>query len=93
MSLNTSLFKIYNSNHFDHLRSLFSVNSRSTPQYGFDNLDFDYDVFPVMSLGGRCLAKRSLPDYPIARIRTGQSLVNEDGSYTTLWEGDIRFDE
>ena len=62
-------------------------------QYGFDNLDFDYDVFPVMSLGGRCLAKRSLPDYPIARIRTGQSLVNEDGSYTTLWEGEIHFDE
>ena len=62
-------------------------------QYGFDNLDFDYDGFAATSLGGRCLAKRSLPDYPIARIRTGQSLVNEDGSYTTLWEGEIHFDE
>ena len=30
---------------------------------------------------------RELPDYTISHIRTGRSLVNEDGSYTNLWEG------
>ncbi len=41
-------------------------------QYGFDNLDFPYGGFGTPVLGGRCIAKRPLPDYPIVRIRTGQ---------------------
>ena len=40
-----------------------------------------------------CIAWRELPDLPITRIRTGQFLVNEDGSTEHLWEGEIRFDE
>ena len=35
----------------------------------------------------------TLPEYDISRIRTGQFLVNEDGFYTNIWEGEIRFDE
>ncbi len=61
-------------------------------QHGSDNLDFrfrDYS-FP---LNEGCVAWRELPDYAIASIRTGQYLGNEDGSYTHLWEGEIRFDE
>ena len=53
-------------------------------QYGFDNLDFDYyghGSFPAPGLGGRCIAKRALPDYPIVRIRTGQ-FTPDDGQ---LW--------
>ena len=61
-------------------------------QYGFDNLDFRFDDYKP-PLTERPLAVRELPAYDIAGIRTGQSLVNEDGSYTTLWEGEIRFDE
>ena len=41
-------------------------------QYGFDNLDFHYGNIAALALGGKCIAKRLLPDYPIARIRTGQ---------------------
>ena len=44
-------------------------------QYGFDNLDFNYyghGSLPALGLGGQCMVERPLPDYPIARIRTGQ---------------------
>ena len=41
-------------------------------QYGFDNLDFHYGGNAALTLGGMCIAKRPLPDYPIVRIRTGQ---------------------
>ena len=54
-------------------------------QYGFDNHDFRW--------ASGCVAWSELPDYPIARIRTGQFLVNEDGSTTRLWGREIRFDE
>ncbi len=61
-------------------------------QYGFGGFNFrfrDYDL----SLDKGCVALRKLPDYPITRVRTGQFLVNEDGSTTHLWGGEIRFDE
>ena len=61
-------------------------------QYGFGGINFrfrDYDL----SLDKGCVALRELPEYAIARIRTGQFLVNEDGSTTHLWEGEIRFEE
>ena len=61
-------------------------------QYGFDNLDFHFDDYRIPQRG-RCVAVRELPDYAIACIRTGQLLVNEDSSYTHLWEGESRFDE
>ncbi len=61
-------------------------------QYGFDNLDFHFNDRGFRS-AERCVALRELPDYPITRVRTGQFLVNEDGSYTNIWEGEIRFDE
>ena len=64
-------------------------------QYGFDNLDFRFD-----DRGGhwfrsaeRCVALRELPDYAIARLRTGQYLVREDSSAARLWEGETRVDE
>ena len=61
-------------------------------QYGFDNLDFRFDdyEFPLIE---QAIAMRELPDYAITRIRTGQYLVNEDGSTKRLWEGEIRVDE
>ena len=61
-------------------------------QHGFDNLDFYFNNHEL-PLTERPVAVRELPDYAIARIRTGQSLANEDGSTTPLWEGEIRFDE
>ena len=47
----------------------------------------------VLPLTERPVAVRELPDYAIARIRTGQFLINEDGSSTKLWEGEVRFNE
>ena len=49
-------------------------------QYGFDNLGFQYDVYGkrvALVLGGMCIEERQLPDYPIARIRTGQFTPGE----------------
>ena len=63
-------------------------------QHGFDNLDFGFnDHSYELRSAEQCVAYRELPDYAITRIRTGQFLVNEDGSYTHLWEEEIRFDE
>ena len=61
-------------------------------QYGFDNLDFHFNSYGMRS-AEQCVVLRELPDYPISSIRTGQYLVNEDGSTTHLWEGEVRFDE
>ena len=54
-------------------------------QYGFDNLDFHYANHGSMGalvFSAKCLAKRPLPDYPIARIRTGQ-FTPDDGQ---IWK-------
>ena len=41
-------------------------------QYGFDNLDFEFDWLTGTRFGGKCLVTRPLPDYEITSIRTGQ---------------------
>ena len=40
-------------------------------RYGFDNLDFNFSLYGVSS-DGVCLAGRTLPQYAVARITTGQ---------------------
>ena len=52
---------------------------------GFDNLDFAFGERGVR-YGGRCLASVPLPEYGIARVRTGQF----EGD-ARLWEGEIAF--
>ena len=59
-------------------------------QYGFDNLDFHYLDFrygksAALAFSGKCIAKRPLPDYPIARIRTGQ-FIPDDGN---IWQAEF----
>ena len=44
-------------------------------RYGFDNLDFHFTGHGFIE-GGDCVAKRELPDYDIAAIRTGQYTVS-----------------
>ena len=41
-------------------------------QYGFGGANFHYGNTAALAFGGRCIAERPLPDYPVARIRTGQ---------------------
>ena len=75
---------------------LYPVDAGDLPdhrrRYGFDNLDFRFGEYRL-PLTERPVAVRELPDYAIARIRTGQYLINEDGSFTGLWEGEVRFNE
>ena len=49
-------------------------------QYGFDNLDFQYDYYgrrAALVFDGMCIEERQLPDYPIAGIETGQFTPGE----------------
>ena len=52
--------------------------------YGMDNLDFRFRKYGV-ALDGACVAVRPLPDYEIARIRTGQ-YAPEQGA---LWQTEL----
>ena len=56
------------------------------PQVPFNKLDFSFNPFPI---GGRCLTTRSLPEYGISLIRTGQQ--DKDG--ILVWEGEYSFVE
>ena len=49
--------------------------------YGFDNLDFAFRDHRFIE-GGDCAARRELPDYAIAAVRTGQ--YTGEGR---IWEG------
>ena len=59
-------------------------------QYGFDNLDFNFDERAAI-FDGKCLAEIPLPEYAISEIRTGQ-YVPVDGGYNHLWKGEIRLE-
>ncbi len=66
---------------------VFPVDERDLPsgrrEYGFDNLDFRMKK-TIMRNKERCTAVRRLPDYPVAKIHTGQ--FTGEG---LLWEGTI----
>ena len=71
---------------------IFPKNEADLPehrkQYKFDNLDFPYFLAHGASTQGSCMALMPLPDYPIARIRTGQL----DGK-KWRWVADFTLDE
>ena len=52
-------------------------------------LNFDFDRYGVLS-EGRCVIIRTLPDYPISRLETGQWLPGEGGR---LWSGETAVSE
>ena len=41
-------------------------------QYGFGGANFRYGEYAAPDFDGQCIIEHPLPDYPIARIRTGQ---------------------
>ena len=51
-------------------------------EYGFDNLDFDFDRYGARSEDG-CTARVPLPGYPAARLATGQFSGGE-----AIWRGE-----
>ncbi len=54
-------------------------------RHGFDNLDFAFDIHGAR-FDGKCLTTAILPNYPVARIRTGQFIRGEG----RLWEKEFR---
>ena len=54
-------------------------------EYGFENRDFLFNEHAAF-LDGKCIYKQVLPDYPIARIRTGQNAM---ASGVNEWLADI----
>ena len=65
--------------------------SASVGQGGYEPLDFDFRRYGAIADGG-CYTKIALPNYPIAKIHTGQYVVAADG-YNYLWEDTYRFNE
>lgn len=55
-------------------------------EYGFENRDFEFGERGEIE-DGRCLAILPLPDYPLARLRTGQWAPGEGDS----WSAEIEF--
>ena len=68
---------------------VYPTNAANLPtqrrQYGFDNPDFQFPQYGVR-WDGRCLAIAPLPNYAIARIRTGQYIVGGEA----IWQVDFR---
>lgn len=61
-------------------------------QYGFDNLDFYFFSFGIVT-DGKCIAIRDLPEYDIQSISTGQILIELGPTYTHIWKTEFHFDE
>ena len=57
--------------------------------HGFDNLDFSFAEAGGFLWQGQCQALVRLPDYPIARLRTGQYAAGAG----ELWVGEYAFPE
>ncbi len=54
-------------------------------EYGFENLDFHFRDHGARA-GDKCVAERELPDYPIARVKTGHNATTPGGDG---WRADI----
>ena len=52
-------------------------------QHGFNKLEFNFGRYNGKNFGGKCLVIRSLPDYKITSIRTGQYIRGEG----QIWMG------
>ena len=54
-------------------------------QHGFGGAHFRYGEYAALDFGGQCIMEQPLPDYPIARIRTGQLTPAGD----RIWTGRV----
>ncbi len=63
-------------------------------RHGFDNLNFNFgDYDKGLSFGGKCLMIRSLPDYKMANIRTGQFTRKKEIILVNIWAGTFTLNE
>ena len=70
------------------------MDSDDLPQKGrrFENRNFHPVGAARLGVTQRCVASRTLPDYPVASIHTGQSYRTRNGS-TQLWKREFRLPE
>ena len=54
-------------------------------QYGFGRVNFHYGNTAALAFGGQCIMEYPLPDYPVARIRTGQFTPEGD----QIWMAEV----
>ena len=59
--------------------------SKDRREHGFENRDFELDAQTAF-FDGKCINRQPLPDYPITRIRTGQTATVSGGDE---WRADI----
>ena len=88
--LNANCAPLRTNNNEDIVRvflHIFPANPADLPadsrERGFENMGF-YPHAHLTFIDGKCIYKQTLPDYPIARIRTGEHLYGE-----TIWRADI----
>ena len=70
---------------FLHFYAEASVLPEDRARYGFANRDFWF-ADEGWRFDGRCVARVTLPEYPVSRIATGQYIIGGDG----LWRAEIR---
>ncbi len=72
---------------------IFSTAAADLPadsrEFGFENLDFRLIGHNLAFFDGKCIYKQPLPDYPIARIRTGQNAADGASGGKAMWQVDI----
>ena len=85
MPLGASLFKIYNFNNFDHLRSFLSVNSRSTPDgaYTFFRDKFKTDLVVLSDTDFAYFAEHATLVEPHVRIDDTTGTADDGGLFYT----------
>ena len=75
--------------------SVFPAYADSLPddnrQRGYDAIDFEFARYGAIAADGSCWTAAKLPNYPIAKIHTGQYVVVEDG-YHYPWEDTYRLE-
>ena len=49
-----------------------SLSARACEQRGYDGIEFNFGGYGAIADDGQCWAEARLPNYPIAKIETGQ---------------------
>ena len=67
------------------LLSVYPNNLADIPEgrraLGHESLNFDFERWGIM-FGGKCMARRALPDYDVDKIRTGQWIPGGESLWT-----------
>ncbi len=75
------------------LLSVYPKNPRDIPEerreLGHESLNFDFERWGITLGGGRCIILRTLPDYDVAKVETGQWIPGGE----RLWTAEFAVDD